>query len=137
MLLLNLGIFNGSVYTLKCIGVTGDPPQFRENNPEEKTTFPPLQTKGNLFHDLHHADKGELVLAIPLNEKLVEKIRSAADKIKISSGSNALLDFRNSVMVVVAKETGEKYIVPLLGVHMSEMRELGLEHYLGQITESE
>lgn len=122
---LNLRIFNGSVYSLKCVGIAGEAPFLKDTSPDERTILPRLQIQGKCFHDLHHAENGDLMLNILLPDDLVEKIQSAKYRNE-ENRSNALFDFRNTVLVILAKETGQKHVVSLPAIHMSDARQIGL-----------
>ena len=63
---------------------------------------------GKPFHDLHHANGGEFLVYMDLTDAphLIDKIKAALKAYEQSNGANGLLDFRDNVAVILAKETG-------------------------------
>ncbi len=73
---------------------------------------------------------------IPLTGQLIEKIRSVVNR-HSANRSNGMFDLRQNVAVVVAKETGQKHVIPLVNIHISEARQIGLDHELSQFEEQD
>lgn len=124
-LLIHFGIFNGSVYSLKCNGVTGEAPLLHDMDSGEEIALPRAKLTGKRFNDLHHAQLGELSIEIEVTNDLVDKIQGILSR-QTEGHNSGRFDLRGVAIELTTKETKETHLCHLPAIDMGTAERIGL-----------